>query len=186
MKQINSTKRMVTAALFAALTCIATMVIRIPTPAMGYIHPGDTLVILCGVLLGPLTGGLAAGIGSMMADLFSGYAVYAIPTLIIKGISAAAAGVIFLSFSGKNQCVRRPSVLIGGLASECIVVGGYFLFSVLQTLIMTGSMASGNLIAALSNAALGIPANLLQGAVGIALSCALFPLLAKSMPLQSH
>ena len=38
---------MVTAALLAALTCAATMSVRIPTLGTGgYIHPGDALVIV--------------------------------------------------------------------------------------------------------------------------------------------
>ena len=59
-----NTKKQVFTALLCALTCIATMIIKIPTPGMGYIHPGDALVLLCGFLLGPVPGALAAGIGS--------------------------------------------------------------------------------------------------------------------------
>ena len=66
------TKKLIFAALFAALTCVATMIIKVPTPTMGYIHPGDSIVLLSGFLLGPLYGGLAAGIGSMFSDLFGG------------------------------------------------------------------------------------------------------------------
>ena len=53
----NQTKKIILAALFAALTCAATMSIRIPTPGTGgYIHPGDAIVILSGVILGPAYG----------------------------------------------------------------------------------------------------------------------------------
>ena len=46
------------------------MSIRIPTPGTGgYIHPGDAIVILSGVILGPAYGFLAAGIGSCMSVL---------------------------------------------------------------------------------------------------------------------
>ena len=63
-------KKIVMAALLAAFACVATMSIRIPTPGTGgYIHPGDAIVILSGVILGPVWGLLAAGIGSAMADL---------------------------------------------------------------------------------------------------------------------
>ena len=52
----NDLKKYVMTALFAALTCAATMAIRIPTPGTGgYIHPGDALVILSGVILGLLS-----------------------------------------------------------------------------------------------------------------------------------
>ena len=59
-------KKLVTAALLAAMTCVATMIIKIPTPTFGYIHPGDGFVLLCGVVLGPLPGALAAGIGNFL------------------------------------------------------------------------------------------------------------------------
>ena len=51
----NNLKKLILAALFAALSCVATMSIRIPTPGTGgYIHPGDAIVILSGVILGPV------------------------------------------------------------------------------------------------------------------------------------
>ena len=67
----KSTKKLVIAALMAAFTCIATMIIKIPTPTFGYIHLGDGLVLLCGIVSGPVTGAFAAGIGSMFSDIFS-------------------------------------------------------------------------------------------------------------------
>ena len=73
----DNLKKHITAALFAALTFAATMAVRIPTPGTSvYIHPGDALVILSGVILGPSSGFLAAGIGSALADLLGGYFVY--------------------------------------------------------------------------------------------------------------
>ena len=55
MTERFSTKKLVLSALFAALACVATMSIRIPTPGTGgYIHPGDAIVILCGVFLDPV------------------------------------------------------------------------------------------------------------------------------------
>ena len=73
----NKTKKIVMTALFAALACVATMSIRIPTPGTsGYIHPGDAIVILAGIILGPAYGFLAAGIGSCLADLLGGYFVW--------------------------------------------------------------------------------------------------------------
>ena len=53
----SNLKKIVTAALLAAFACVATMSIRIPTPGTGgYIHPGDAIVILSGVILGPSCG----------------------------------------------------------------------------------------------------------------------------------
>lgn len=83
------TKKLVLSALFMALTCVATMSIRIPTPGTGgYIHPGDALVILSGALFGPVWGFLIAGIGSCLADLLGGYLTYVPITFLIKGLVA--------------------------------------------------------------------------------------------------
>lgn len=90
-----STRRLIFSALLAALTAAATLVIRIPTPSMGFIHPGDGLVLLCGLLLGPLAGALAAGLGSMFADLLGGYLIFAPATLVIKALSAWIMGAAF-------------------------------------------------------------------------------------------
>ena len=71
-----NTKTLVMASLLAALCCVATMVIRIPSPTGGYMNLGDTVVILSAYLLGPAWGSAASGLGSALADLFSGYTAY--------------------------------------------------------------------------------------------------------------
>ena len=80
-------KKLILTALFAALACIATMIMKIPTPGTGgYIHVGDAIVILSGVVLGPWYGFAAAGLGSCMADLIGGYFIYVPITFVIKGL----------------------------------------------------------------------------------------------------
>lgn len=98
-------KKLVTAALLAAMTCVATMIIKIPTPTFGYIHPGDGFVLLCGVVLGPLPGALAAGIGSMFSDIFSGYVTWAPATFIIKALTAALPDCSSIVL--KTSCTRK-------------------------------------------------------------------------------
>ena len=123
----NSLKRLVLAALFAALACVATMSIRIPTPGTnGYIHPGDAIVILSGVILGPVWGFLAGGIGSALSDLIGGYFMYVPVTFVIKGLIALVAGLIYEKI-GKTQKSRYIAVILGGIADIILVAGGYFL-----------------------------------------------------------
>ncbi len=122
----KNTKNLVFAALLAAVTCVATLVIHIPSPLNGYINLGDCFVLLSGWLLGPVYGFLAAGIGSALADLFLGYAVYAPATFIIKGLVAAFAFVMFKSLGKvKNKTL---SYIISGIVAELIMVGGYYVF----------------------------------------------------------
>lgn len=160
----TSLKKMIITALFLALTCVATLLIRIPTPATGgYVHPGDAFVILCGVILGPGAGFLAAGLGSALADLFGGYVLYAPVTFVIKGLTALITALIFRTFHKKGF---KPiaAVILGGAADIILVTGGYFIFELLLYGI---------------SAVLSIPANLIQGASGLVLSAVLYPLLIK-------
>lgn len=149
-------------ALFAALACVATMSIRIPTPGTGgYIHPGDAIVILSGVVLGPGYGLLAAGIGSALSDLIGGYFVYVPITFVIKGLVALVSGLIYqkMSHSGKN---RYLAVILGGVTDIVFVAGGYFICE----FFLYGS-----------GAAASIPANIIQGIGGLVISAVLYPVL---------
>ena len=102
-KSTVTLKKLVMAALFAALACVATMSIKIPTPGTsGYIHPGDAIVILAGVVLGPTWGFLAGGIGSAMADLLGGYFVYVPITFVIKGLVSLCSALLYRKV-GKNS-----------------------------------------------------------------------------------
>ena len=162
-------KKMITAALFTALACVATMSIRIPTPGTnGYIHPGDAIVILSGVMLGPAWGLLAAGIGSAMADLIGGYVLYVPITFVIKGAVAFAAGALYKKL-GRTPKSCYVAVILGGIADIVLVAGGYFLCE--------------NALYGIAAAA-SIPANVIQGASGLAISIVLYPVLLKVPDLR--
>ena len=81
----SKTKKLVMASLMAALVCVATMIIKIPSPLKGYLNLGDGIVLLAGWMLLPGYGFLAAGLGSALADLFLSYITYAPATFVIKG-----------------------------------------------------------------------------------------------------
>lgn len=158
----NNLKKLILAALFAALSCVATMSIRIPTPGTsGYIHPGDAIVILSGVILGPVWGFLAGGIGSALSDLIGGYFIYVPITFVIKGLVALASGLLYQKV-GKNQKSRYIAVILGGVADIILVAGGYFVCE----FFIYGA-----------GAAASIPANIIQGVGGLVISCILYPIL---------
>lgn len=163
---------LVLAALCTALTTVATMVIQIPSPMSGYVNLGDCMVLLSAWLLGPFVGAAAAGIGSMLADIITGYAYYAPGTLIIKAAMALAAGLIFYAVAGKGA--RGPRALAarlsGGLAAEAIMVLGYFAYA--------GVILGNGLSAAAS-----IPGNLVQAVFGLAAAIILVQVLEKAKAL---
>ena len=142
-------RKLVFSALLAALVTAATMVVKIPSPTNGYVNLGDCFVLLAGWLLGPWYGGAAAGIGAMLSDLLSGYAYYAPATLIIKGLDAVVAALLYRAILS-----RRCALPLSGIAGELLMTAGYFGYS---ALLLGKGLA----------AALSIPGNLVQGAIGI-------------------
>ncbi len=145
------TKRIVNAALFAALICIATMIIKIPSPFKGYMNLGDCVVLLSGWLLPPFYSFFAAAIGSALADIFSGYIIYAPVTFVIKGVMAICANLIFKKLH--NFTGITVAAVIGGIIAEFIMAAGYYIFEG----ILYGFIPS----------LVGVPANIVQGVAGL-------------------
>lgn len=174
-------QRLILSALFIAFTCVATMLIKFPTPTFGYIHVGDCMVLLCGVILGPGVGALAAGIGSALADLFSGYLIYVPATFVIKALTALLAGLLYQRAAQKylGNGKRTLSLILGGILGESVMVGGYFVFETLLAAFGNGGFSAQALSAGLVSSAASIPFNLVQGVTGIVLSVLLLPILMK-------
>lgn len=157
-------KKLVFAALFAALSCVATMVIRIPTPIGGYIHAGDAVVLLSAFLLGPWWGAAAAGLGSGLADLLAGYGQFVPGTFAIKFIVALLGGLLLNCKFIRSLPVRA---IVAGLVGEIFMVLGYLAYEAL--ILGYGAAAVG-----------GVPMNCIQGAFGVIAGTALFLALSKT------
>ena len=160
----NTTHRIVIAALLAALTCVATMLIKIPSPLKGYLNLGDGIVLLCGWLLSPVYGFLAAGIGSSLADLFAGYAVYVPATFLIKGLMPVIAYYIFEMLHKRIGSVSAK--ILAGILAEIAMVLGYYVFEG----VLYGFVES----------LVNIPANAVQGIAGIILGTVLSKVFQKT------
>lgn len=167
------TRRMVMAALLAALTTAATMVIRFPTPTLGYIHLGDGMVLICGILLGPGLGAAAAGIGSMLADLFGGFTAWAPGTFAIKALTALVGGGLYGLFQKRAHMSTPLRVILCGVPAELVMIAGYFLYEV-GMMVLAGS----GLAAAAAAVLAGVPFNVVQGLVGIVVCAVLLPVLS--------
>ncbi len=160
----SKTKKIVIAALIAALACVATMIIKIPSPLKGYINLGDCIVLTAGWMLSPAYGFLAAGIGSALADVFSGYLVYAPVTFAIKG---AMAIIAFYGFKLLNK--KSPDLLskiISGLLAETLMIAGYYLFE--------------GFLYGFGASLVNIPANAVQGVAGLIFGIILIKIFEKS------
>ena len=123
-------------ALFTALVFVMTFVPKIPIP-LGYAHLGNAAVFLGVVLIGRRNGAIAGSIGSGLADLIGGFAIWIIPTLIIKYVMA----MIFAYAGGQAQpgnfSINRQSII--GLVLACLwmtvsyTIAGAVLYGSLET-----------------------------------------------------
>ncbi len=99
-------------------------------------HLGDSVIFLSALFLG--AGAIpAAAIGSLLADVFLGYAVFAPFTLVIKGALALVSWLILRRFEMGRKGLFRALCIVS-LAAFFVVVGGYFFAEA----ILTGSFAA--------------------------------------------
>jgi len=147
-KKNSNLRKIAIGGIFAAFVFIGTE-LHIPT-AIGFINLGDAVILLAAFLIGPAAI-LPAAIGSALGDLLAGYAVYIVPTFVIKGLMAAVAAIILSRKSGKKiTMVKR---ITAGLAAEAIMIAGYFAFEI----ILYGfASASGSILFNLIQAAAAI------------------------------
>ena len=160
----KETKKIVITALMSALVCIATIIIKIPSPLKGYLNLGDCIVLVSGWILSPGCAFVAAGLGSMLADIFSGYAIYSPATFIIKG---AMALIVFACYKLMNKRLGKiPSQIIGAVLAELLMIFGYFVFE--------------GFLYGFTPSLVNIPANAVQGTLGIIIGVALIKLIEKA------
>ena len=109
-------------AIMSALVAVGTLVIRIPNPMGGYFNIGDVMIFVSALAFSPFVGGFAGGLGSAIADLI-GFPVFALPTLIIKGLEGLIASLVT-----NKKSVYRDVLAVVAAGAEMVV--GYFLFEV--------------------------------------------------------
>lgn len=160
----NKTRKLVLSSMFAAMVCVSTMIIKIPSPLKGYINPGDCFVLLSGWLFGPMYGFLTAGIGSSLADFFSGYTMYVPATFFIKGIMALSSSYIYKILSKSNKKILP--YIVSGIVAEVFMVILYYIFEGF----LYGFFAS----------LVNIPSNIVQGIFGVVIGTLLISIFKKS------
>lgn len=129
------------------------------------------MVLLSAWFLGPAYGFFAGGVGSMLADVLSGYVYYAPGTLVIKGVMALVAALIFQILKHKTAG-RILAEVVSGILGECIMIAGYFGYE---------SLLLGKGLAVAAN----IPGNLIQGGVGVAAATAVYLALRKAVHIPA-
>lgn len=156
-----SVKEIVISALGIALVFLATYLIKVPNGIQGYFNLGDGFILLFASILNPFLAFLVGGVGSALADIAGGYAIYFIPTLFIKGIEALIVSFLLVKLRKKNKYI---AYFLGSLW----MISGYFLADAFINESWQLSLT-------------GIPGNIIQAVAGIVIALLSLPILLKNI-----
>ncbi len=159
---LTNPRTLATTAVMTALVLGLTLIHIAPTPIGGYIHLGDIAINFAALAFGPLAGLIAGGLGAALADVISGYAVFAPLTFVAHGLQGLLVGWI------TARRVTPATAALAVLAGSAAVVGGYFIGA---------SLFFGGPAYALTE----VPWNLVQVAVG-ALGAGVYAAAARAYP----
>lgn len=125
MRNKKSLLKITYTAIFTAIILLATSVIKFSTGlGEGYIHLGDSFVYLTACIL-PFPYCLVAGaLGGGLADILSGYAIWAIPTMIIKMLNAIP--FMLVCRKHKSSKILSKQTVLMTFVSGIITIIGYF------------------------------------------------------------
>ncbi len=149
-------------AVLIALTAVFTLLIRIPTPARGYVNLSDVAITFAGLVFGPWVGAIAGGVGTALADLLGGFAPYAPISFVAHGLQGLLVGWI-----GHRQG-SLPRMILAWLAGAVAMLAGYLL--------------GGALYVGLPTALLEVPLNAFQTLVGALVGIPLVFAVRKAYP----
>lgn len=161
--------KLATGAAFAALVCVATLVLVVSIPATtGYFNLGETVIYTAALLFGPLVGGMAGGVGAAIADMLVA-AQFAPGTLIIKGFEGAIVGFLNNKFQKRTRSLSlsaTASIIIGGLE----MVAGYFIY---EQLVLGYPLAA---------ALVEVPFNIVQMLIGLIVAIIIAQIILRVFP----
>ena len=174
-KRKFTTRQIVLVGLLAALTAAGSALrIKVPADIVGTsaFHLGNILCALSGILLGPWLGGLAAGLGSAIYDMFNPlYISECWLTFLMKGAYGLAAGLV-IRCGGRDW--KYPKALLATIA-------GAFAYAVLylsKSYFYSGLLIHGLTVDAAALTVVGkLPATAFNAAVAIIFA----PVLAVSL-----
>jgi uncharacterized repeat protein (TIGR04002 family) len=138
-------------AIFTALILLATSVLKFSTGlGEGYIHLGDSLIYLSACIL-PFPYCLVAGaLGGALADIISGYAIWSIPTMIIKALNVLPFAIICKK-SKSTKILSKQTVLMTVISGVITIVGYFIAECVLYSVASATLSLIGNTIQAVAS-----------------------------------
>ena len=146
-------------AVMTALVFLATFVPHIPVP-LGYAHLGDAVIFLLALLLRRRDALFAACVGSALSDVLGGFALWALPTLVIKFLMVE----VVCRVAGSAPGTARTAAAF--LASSLWMAAAYTAF---------GALLYASVAAGLASA----PGLLMEGVVNTAVALLVLPALRR-------
>ena len=182
-KKKFSTKQIALIGVLSALVFAATYLhIDIPT-ALGktMIHQGNVVCLLGGLLFGPVTGGLSAGIGSALYDFMDpAYAPEAWITFINKFLMGFVAGAICRMGRGKGPRKEKLFTLIGGISGAVTYVVLYVTKTIVTQYFINSGVWETVLVVAIQKGTVSLVNGLIAVVVSAFLAFSLRPALRKA------
>ena len=126
MQSKKSLLKITYTAIFTTMIVLATSVLKFSTGlGEGYIHLGDSVIYLAACLL-PFPYCLIAGaLGGALADIVSGFAIWSIPTMIIKMLNVLPFALICKRYKS-NKILSKQTALMT-IVSGIVTILGYFI-----------------------------------------------------------
>lgn len=119
-------KRITVYGLITAIIAMLTLFVSIPLPlgeGGAYLNAGDAAIYLGAYILGPIGGLITAAVGSALADLLHGAAIYAPATFVIKGLMGLICGFLFKKIKYAAPPVAGVVMPFGYFAFEYLLFG---------------------------------------------------------------
>lgn len=145
INQQKTTVNVALTGLMGALVLVGTY-LNVPIPVLGdktMIGLGNVFCILSGLLLGPVYGGAAAGIGSFIFDLVGGWASSAPFTLVSKFLMAFVCGII--AWGGDKSAKKLSRLILAAVAGSLSYCALYLGYSYVKELLIGSAVQVVNL-----------------------------------------
>jgi uncharacterized membrane protein len=116
---------MATGAVFAALTCVATLVFTAYVPTTtGYFNIGETVIYVAALVFGPYVGAFAGGVGAAIADMLVAF-VFFPGTLLIKAGEGAIVGILNKRMRNTSRFNWRIlTIVLGAVVGAALAITG--------------------------------------------------------------
>lgn len=165
MEKNKSALRISLIAVSTAIVAVFTIVIRIPVSATGgYISLVDAGVSFVSYAFGPVTGFIAGGVGTALADILGGYAQWAPVSFVVHGVEALVLGLIV-----KKMKSTIAVKLLAALSAVVIVSLGYLFLTSLFLVTFAEALTE-------------VVPNIIQSGVGAIVGLGLYEAVRKGYP----